>query len=99
MCYKSDCELLYQYILYCGLHCIEANAVFMFVISFLPVLGLDGVINTMGRIVSPLIMGDLYRRYGATAAFGTASAAVFLSSSIALLRRFFVARSQRRLAE
>ncbi|GFH57044.1 hypothetical protein CTEN210_13520 [Chaetoceros tenuissimus] len=63
------------------------------------VLGIDGIINTMGRIVSPLLMGEIYRRHGATATFGSASIFVFTSSYIALLRRFFVKRTQRKLAE
>jgi hypothetical protein len=61
-------------------------------------MGVDGSINTIARIVSPLIMGDMYRRFGATAAFGIASASVFTSSAIALLRRYFVRRGQRMLA-
>ena len=62
------------------------------------VLGIDGAINTMTRIVSPLIMGDIYRRSGATVTFGIASAAVFTSSVIALIRRFLVVRGQRKMA-
>ena len=62
------------------------------------VMGVDGVINTIGRIVSPLIMGDIYRRFGATATFGLASGAVFTSSAIALIRRFIVRKEQRKLA-
>ena len=41
------------------------------------IMGLDGTINTIGRVISPLIMGDVYRRYGAGAAFGLSGMAVF----------------------
>jgi hypothetical protein len=61
-------------------------------------MGIDGAINTIARIVSPLIMGDIYRRCGATATFGIASAAVFTSSAIALIRRSIVRRGQRMMA-
>jgi len=62
------------------------------------VMGVDGAINTIARIASPLIMGDVYRRSGAAATFGIASAAVFASSAIALIRRFVVVRGQRKMA-
>jgi len=62
------------------------------------VLGTNGVINTMARIISPLIMGNIYRRSGAAVIFGIASAAVFISSAIALIRRFLVVRGQRKMA-
>jgi MFS family permease len=73
-----------------------SNKLLLFIVT---VLGIDGIINTMARIVSPLIMGDLYRRLGASAAFGSASAAVFASSTIAVLRRFYVVRGQQSLAQ
>eukprot|EP00557_Chaetoceros_sp_GSL56_P007885 CAMPEP_0176488410 /NCGR_PEP_ID=MMETSP0200_2-20121128/6691_1 /TAXON_ID=947934 /ORGANISM="Chaetoceros sp., Strain GSL56" /LENGTH=635 /DNA_ID=CAMNT_0017885385 /DNA_START=373 /DNA_END=2280 /DNA_ORIENTATION=+ len=60
------------------------------------VMGVDGVINTIARILTPLVMGDVYRRCGATVTFGIAGAAVFGSSVIALLRRFLVVREQRK---
>lgn len=56
------------------------------------IMGLDGTINTIGRIISPLIMGDVYRRHGAGAAFGLAGAAVFGGALTTLLRRYFVLR-------
>ena len=54
------------------------------------IMGLDGTINTIGRIISPLVMGDIYRRFGPGAAFGTASIAVFVGVGTALFRRFVV---------
>lgn len=63
------------------------------------VMGIDGVINTLARIITPLVMGDVYRRWGATATFGIASAAVFGSSVLALIRRFIVVREQRNQAD
>lgn len=62
------------------------------------VMGVDGVINTMARILTPLVMGDVHRRWGATVTFGIASASVFGSSVIALIRRFLVVKEQRKHA-
>ena len=56
------------------------------------IMGLDGTINTIGRIISPLIMGDVFRRYGAGAAFGLAGTMVFGGALTALFRRFVVLR-------
>ena len=58
-------------------------------------MGIDGVVNTIARVVSPIVMGEVYRRTGAGMAFGIASAAVFTSSAIALIRRMIVLRDQR----
>lgn len=62
------------------------------------VMGIDGIINTIARIGSPIIMGDIYRRVGASMAFGVAGLAVFCSSIIAIVRRFIVLRDQKKLA-
>jgi MFS family permease len=56
------------------------------------IMGLDGAINTFGRIISPLVMGEVYRRLGAGAAFGLAGSLVFLGMGTALFRRFAVLR-------
>ena len=56
------------------------------------IMGLDGTINTIARIISPLVMGDIYRRYGAGTAFGLAGMATFLGGLTALFRRFVVLR-------
>ena len=53
-------------------------------------MGLDGAVNTMARVISPLIMGAIYQRSGSAAAFGVASVAVLSGSAIALIRRFLV---------
>ena len=58
------------------------------------VMGLDGAINTMGRVVSPLIMGELYRRHN-TAAFAVAGIAVMTGSMLALVRRVMVVQRKR----
>jgi MFS family permease len=52
------------------------------------VLGLDGSTNTLARILSPLIMGEVYRRYHAGIAFSTAGVLVMLGAAIALFRRY-----------
>jgi len=57
------------------------------------IMGLDGAINTIGRIISPLVMGEVYRRYGAGAAFGFAGTAVVGGAAIALYRRFATLRN------
>jgi len=56
------------------------------------IMGLDGTINTIARIVSPLIMGDIFRRYGAGAAFGLAGIMVFGGVFTTLIRRYVVLR-------
>lgn len=58
------------------------------------VLGLDGLTNTMARILSPLLMGEIYRRYDAGTAFVTAGAATLLGASIALFRRYTTMRKE-----
>ena len=55
-------------------------------------MGLDATINTIARIISPLVMGDIYRRYGAGTSFGLAGMAVFGGAATALFRRFVVLR-------
>ena len=60
------------------------------------VMGIDGIINTIARILSPILMGDIYRRLGASMAFGVAGLAVLSSSAIALIRRFIVLRDQKK---
>jgi DHA1 family tetracycline resistance protein-like MFS transporter len=56
------------------------------------IMGLDGAVNTVGRIISPLMMGEIYRRFGAGAAFGLAGSLVLLGMGTALFRRFIVLR-------
>jgi MFS family permease len=52
------------------------------------VLGLDGSTNTLARILSPLVMGEVYRRYHAGIAFSTAGIMVILGAATALFRRY-----------
>jgi MFS family permease len=54
------------------------------------IMGLDGAINTIARVISPLLMGELYRRYGAGAAFGCAGVAVLGGVATTLFRRYVV---------
>lgn len=61
------------------------------------VMGLDGGINTLGRVLAPLVMGEFYRRYGSAVAFGLAGTLVFWGAGTALFRRLFVLREQNRL--
>ena len=56
------------------------------------ILGLDGFINTLARILTPIISGEIYRRYNAGAAFTTAGIAVVCGVITTLLRRFITTR-------
>jgi len=57
------------------------------------ILGLDGSINTLARIVTPLIMGEIYRRYGAGTTFVTAGMAVMAGAIITSVRRYVTVSS------
>lgn len=56
------------------------------------ILGLDGSINTLARVVAPLVIGSLYKQFNAGVAFGAAGVAVILGAAIALVRRYIVVR-------
>jgi MFS transporter, DHA1 family, tetracycline resistance protein len=56
------------------------------------ILGLDGSINTLARVVAPLAIGALYRKYNAGVAFGAAGIAVIIGAASALFRRYIVTR-------
>jgi MFS family permease len=56
------------------------------------VLGLDGSTNTLARILSPLVMGEIYRRYDAGTAFSVAGISAIVGACIALVRRFLTLR-------
>lgn len=61
------------------------------------ILGLDGAINTLARIVAPLLMGHLYKTRGPAAAFGLAGKATVIAATIAVGKRFHVLRQERKL--
>jgi len=56
------------------------------------ILGLDGFINTLARILTPIISGEIYRRYNAGTAFVTAGVAVVCGAITALFRRYATVR-------
>lgn len=56
------------------------------------VMGIDGAINTLARVLAPLIMGDIYRRSGLRVAFGIVSGAAFSSAIFASARRWLITR-------
>lgn len=56
------------------------------------ILGLDGFINTVARILTPIISGEIYRRYNAGTAFTTAGVAVVCGAITALFRRYAATR-------
>ena len=55
-------------------------------------MGLDGAVNTLARVIAPLVIGDLYSKRGPCAAFGVAGAAAFSAAIIAFFRRVLVLR-------
>ena len=57
------------------------------------ILGLDGFINTVARILTPIISGEIYRRYNAGTAFTTAGVAVVCGAITALFRRYAATRN------
>eukprot|EP00521_Asterionellopsis_glacialis_P016524 CAMPEP_0195309334 /NCGR_PEP_ID=MMETSP0707-20130614/38687_1 /TAXON_ID=33640 /ORGANISM="Asterionellopsis glacialis, Strain CCMP134" /LENGTH=272 /DNA_ID=CAMNT_0040373631 /DNA_START=1 /DNA_END=819 /DNA_ORIENTATION=- len=61
------------------------------------VMGLDGAINTIGRVIAPLVMGTLYRLFGPSVAFGVAGGMSFLAVATTLIRRFIVLRENKNL--
>jgi MFS transporter, DHA1 family, tetracycline resistance protein len=62
------------------------------------ILGFDGAINTVARIVAPLAMGHLYRTRGSSAAFGLAGKAVLIAATTAIVKRVYVLRLEQRAA-
>jgi MFS transporter, DHA1 family, tetracycline resistance protein len=58
------------------------------------ILGLDGAINTIARIIAPIFMGHLYRTHGSSAAFGLAGKAALFSALLALGKRVHVLRQE-----
>lgn len=56
------------------------------------ILGLDGFINTLARILTPIISGEIYRRYNAGTAFAAAGIAVVFGAVMSLLRRYATVR-------
>ena len=56
------------------------------------VMGFDGTVNTMARVVSPLLFGEIYRKHGASACFRVAGSCVCAATSLALFRRWLVLR-------
>ncbi|KAL7514234.1 hypothetical protein ACHAXN_012974 [Cyclotella atomus] len=56
------------------------------------VMGFDGTVNTIARVISPLIMGDIHKRRGAGWCFGVAGCYALTAASLAVLRRWTVLR-------
>lgn len=61
------------------------------------ILGLDGVVNTVARILSPLIMGGVYKARGPKAAFGLAGGATLFAAATAIAKRVYVVRQEKEL--
>lgn len=58
------------------------------------VMGLDGAVNTLARVISPLVMGALYRSRGPSAAFGVAGGAALSAAVLATTRRMLVIKKR-----
>ncbi|KAL9189139.1 hypothetical protein ACHAXT_011629 [Thalassiosira profunda] len=56
------------------------------------VMGFDGAVNTLARIISPLVMGHIHQARGAGACFKVAASCVYSAVSVALVRRWVVLR-------
>lgn len=56
------------------------------------VMGFDGAVNTVARIITPLIVGEVHRVRGAGACFRVAGSCAYAACSVALLRRWLVMR-------
>ena len=54
----------------------------------------QGAINTVARVIAPLVMGEVYRRAGSTAAFCVAGASVATAAVMASVRRYMVLLQQ-----
>mmetsp|Transcript_19605 Transcript_19605/g.26049 ORF Transcript_19605/g.26049 Transcript_19605/m.26049 type:complete len:560 (+) Transcript_19605:135-1814(+) len=63
------------------------------------VMGLDGAINTMARVISPLFMGEIYRRGGPSLAFSAAGFAALSGGMITVFRRLLVLRDEKKIAK
>ena len=57
-------------------------------------MGLDGAVNTLARVISPLVMGALYRSRGPSAAFGVAGGAALSAAVLATTRRMLVIKKR-----
>ncbi len=56
------------------------------------VMGFDGAVNTLARVISPLVIGEIHRVRGAGACFRVAGSCAYLALAVALLRRYIVLR-------
>ena len=56
------------------------------------VMGFDGAVNTLARVISPLVIGEIHRVKGAGACFKVAGTCVYAAASVALFRRWLVLR-------
>ena len=56
------------------------------------VMGLDSFVNSVSRVLAPLLLGVVFETGGAVAAFTSASLAVFVAAAITCARFFIVAR-------
>ena len=56
------------------------------------VMGFDGAVNTLARVISPLVIGEIHRLKGAGACFRVAGSCAYVAVVVALFRRYLVLR-------
>jgi len=56
------------------------------------VMGFDGAVNTLARVISPLVIGEIHRVKGAGACFRVAGSCAYAAVGVALFRRHLVLR-------
>ena len=56
------------------------------------VMGFDGAVNTLARVISPLVIGEIHRVRGAGVCFRVAGSCAYLAVAVALFRRHIVLR-------
>ncbi|KAL7437803.1 hypothetical protein ACHAXH_004025 [Discostella pseudostelligera] len=54
------------------------------------VMGFDGAVNTLARVISPLVIGEIHRLKGAGACFRVAGSCAYAAVGVALFRRHLV---------
>ena len=55
-------------------------------------MGFDGAVNTLARVFSPLIMGEIHRVKGPGACFKLTGLCMYAAVSVAMFRRWLVLR-------
>mmetsp|Transcript_33139 Transcript_33139/g.72249 ORF Transcript_33139/g.72249 Transcript_33139/m.72249 type:complete len:568 (-) Transcript_33139:494-2197(-) len=57
------------------------------------VMGIDSAVNTVARILGPIVFGVLYGKFGPEASFLMAAGVVFLAAIVTLVRKYYIAQT------